>query len=78
MTGKNPDAGHVVAHAAALEGRRVAGTGQQMRHAGMSPERRDVVGGPIGIGSGHAVPGDRPVDQTRIVGSHRCVVEPKA
>ena len=43
-------AGRVVAHPAALERRRVAGPGQQVRQARPRPERGDVVGGPVGVG----------------------------
>ena len=55
------------------------GQGEQMRHAARAeprtPRRRWRLDGrrvPVSV-----VPGDQPVDQTRIVCSHRCVVEPQ-
>ncbi len=51
--------GGVVPHAAALERRGVPGAGEQVGQARAGPERGDVVGRPVGLGSGHSVSGDQ-------------------
>ncbi len=65
----------VVSHAAPLKRRCVTGTGQQVRHPRARPERSDVVGGAVGVGSRVAVTGDEPVYQARIGGGHRLEVQ---
>jgi hypothetical protein len=68
----------VVTHPAALERWRVAGTGQQMCHAGARPERGDVVGRAVRIRPGVPVTGDQPVHQTRVEFGHRLEVQSDA
>jgi hypothetical protein len=68
----------VITHAASLKGRAVTGARQQMRQPRPGPERGDVVGGAVGVGSGHAIPGDQAVHQARIAGGHRLEVQPGA
>jgi hypothetical protein len=70
--------GHVVAHATALERRCLTGTGQQMRQSGSGPERGDVIGRAVGVGTVEAVAGDQAVHQASIAGRHGLEVQADA
>ena len=69
-------AGHVVAHAAALV-RQLAPLGREGGgHARARPERPDVVGGPAPLVALQAEAGHAGVDEARVAGGERGVVEP--
>ncbi len=68
----------VVAHSAALKRRRLTGAGQQVRQARSCPERRDVVGRPVGVRPPLAVAGDQAVHQAGIARRHRLEVQTRA
>ena len=58
--------GRMVTHAAPLERRGVARSGEQVGHAGAGPERGDVIGGAVGVRPGLAVAGDQPINEPRV------------
>ena len=67
----------MVAHAAALVGQRLTVRGERRRDAGARPERPHVVRGPVLLVAREAVAVDVRVDEPRVAGRHRLVVEPR-
>ena len=65
----------MVTHTAALKWQCAAGRSQQVGDAGTGPERCDVERSAIRVGAFEAVSGDVAVDQTRMAGQHRGVID---
>src|SRR5207237_3147959 len=67
-----------IAHTAALERWVGSGCREQRRNTRASPERSDVVGRAVGVGTLEPITRDDGVDQSRVASRDRVVAEPDA